>query len=452
MKALYLITASALVLTACSGASYDQKKIAAPQAWSAQSQSIQQVDANNLHSWWTAFQDSTLNQLVDMALKDSPDRKIAEARIREARGLRKSQMGSLFPDISVGANGTRGKTQATNFDASSLYDAGFDASYELDLFGRNLNRADAADSNLLARREEYNNTSLSLVSEVARNYIEFRAAQKQALIAQSNLTSQQKTLDLVRQQKELGEAPQLDVERAEGLVHTTQSAIPEFMRQADNARLRLGVLVGAMPETLLSIMQSDTYPQTTDVTPALLSPAAVIATRPDIRAAQAQLESRKSLSKAEFANLFPTITLGGFFGVADNILIDPTRIWSTTINAALPLLNFGRIQGNIDAANAREMEAYETWRKTVLQAVADVETALTDYAHIRERLVTLRKASENAERSLTLSQQLHKEGEVSFIDVLDAQRTLNSARAEVISAEESYTLSLISLYKSLGVY
>ena len=164
------------------------------------------------------------------------------------------------------------------------------------------------------------------------------------------------------------------------------------------------------------------------------------------------MEAQTSLTEAEVANLFPSITLGAFFGVADNVLIDPTKIWSTAISAAVTLLDFGRIRGGIDAAEARETQAYEVWHKTVLQAVTDVETALTNYAHISERLVTLQAAMANAEKSLDLSQQLYREGEVSFLDVLDAQRTLNNANSTVVGAEEEQAQSLIALYKSLGVY
>ena len=250
----------------------------------------------------------------------------------------------------------------------------------------------------------------------------------------------------------MGEAPQLDVERAEGLVNTTKSAIPEFQRQADNARLRLSVLTGEMPEIIAPVLLQSTAPVIAVIKPALLTPAEIITQRPDIRAAQSNLEAQTSLTKAEIANIFPTITLGSFFGVADTVLIDPTKIWSASINAAVSLLDFGRVRGGIDSAKAREVQAFEFLRKTVLQAVTDVETALTDYARINERLITLQQAASNAQNSLNLSQQLYKEGEISFLDVLDAQRTLNNANANVVRAEEAQSLSLVALYKALGVY
>ena len=450
MRHTLTFTTMALLLAGCSLTTPERTEVTTPSMWVSPAAAGTTVDPQTLRGWWKGFNDPTLNQLVDLSLSGSPDRKISEARLLEARGLQRSARGALFPQI--GASGQAGRGNSANTDVGNMYEAGFDASYELDLFGRNRNTSNAADSNVEARTADYANTSLSLVAEVARTYVQFRAAEKQAAIATKNLNSQQKTLDLVNQQKELGEAPQLDVERAEGLVNTTKSAIPEFRRQADNARLRLTVLTGQLPDAITPILATTAPPVIAEIKPALLTPADVIAARPDIRAAKYDLEAQTSLTEAEIANLFPSITLGAFFGVADNVLIDPTKIWSTAISATITLLDFGRIRGGIDAAEAREAQAYEVWRKTVLQAVTDVETALTNYAHISERLVTLQAAMANAEKSLDLSQQLYKEGEVSFLDVLDAQRTLNNANSSVVGAEEEQAQSLIALYKALGVY
>lgn len=447
-----LLASTSLILSGCLLTTPEHQQVPAPAAWTSSTSSVAAVDPQSLHGWWKGFNDPILNEIVEHALRGSPDRKVAEARVLEARGLRRQVTSSLFPQIGLSGEAGRGSTATSNFATGDFYDAGFDASYELDIFGRNRNASSAASSNEKARSAEYDNVSLTLVAEVARSYIEYRSAEKQVAIAQKNLDSQQKTLDLVNQQKELGEAPRLDVERAEGLVNTTKSAIPEFQRQADNARLRLSVLTGEMPEIIAPALLKSTAPVIAVIKPALLTPAQIIAQRPDIRASQADLEAQTSLTKAEIANLFPTITLGGFFGVADTVLIDPTKVWSTAINAAVSLLDFGRVRGGIDAAKAREVQAFEIWRKTVLQAVTDAETALTDYAHINERLITLQKAATNAENSLNLSQQLYKEGEISFLDVLDAQRTLNNANSSVVSAESAQSLSLIALYKALGVY
>ncbi len=446
----FLLLATTALLTGCFTTSDDRQPVPDPKAWTSSTSGIANVDPAGLKNWWTGFNDPVLNQLVDIGMKSSPDRGIAQARLLEARGLKKAAKSTLFPQI--GLSGTAGRAAAVADGTGDFYEAGFDASYELDIFGHNRNTVSAADAKVLASEADYNNASLTLVAEIARTYIEYREFEKQAAIAGKNLEAQQKTLDLINSQKEQGEAPQLDVERAQGLVNTTKAEIPEFQRLQDNARLRLSVLTGALPADIAPIVAAPATPILGKIQPALLSPAQTIAQRPDIQAAAANLSAQADLKDAAIADIFPTVTLGGFFGLQDSNLIDPTKIWSGTMNAAVSLLNFGRIQGNIDAAQAREMQAYELWRKTVLQAVTDVETALTDYAKVQERYTLLEQAAGNAHKSLTLSEQLYKEGEISFLDVLDSQRTANNADAEVVTAESAQATALIALYKSLGVY
>lgn len=444
------LLATTALLTGCFATTSERQGVSTPSGWTNAAADVPSVDPAALKNWWQGFGDPTLNQLVDLALKGSPDRGIAKARLQEARGLRRSTRSSLFPQL--GLSGTGGRQDAVATGTGDFYEAGFDASFELDLFGRNRSAASAADATLQAREAEYQQASLSLVAEVARTYIEARTAEKQAAIAQKNLDAQQKTLDLITHQKTQGEAPQLDVERAQGLVNTTKAEIPEYQRLADNARLRLTVLTGSMPDQIKPLM--DARPAITPATirPVMASPAQVLALRPDVAAASSILAAQTDLTQSAIAEIFPRITLGAFFGLQDTQLIDPTRIWSGTINAVVSLLDFGRIQGNVDAAKAREEQAYESWRKTVLQAVTDVETSLTDYAKSQERTGLLRQAAINASKSLDLSDQLYKEGEISFLDVLDAQRTRNNADAAVVASEAAQSQALIALYKSLGVY
>lgn len=449
MKYVLLVSAAAL-LSGCLSTEARLTPVAEPQRWQASSANIPVVETPQLKGWWRGFNDPALTKLVEAAMNGSPDRAIAQARVLEARGLRRSAKGSLFPGLSASVAGGRQDTPETG--TGGFYEAGFNATYEFDLFGRNKAAADASDAAVSSLEAAYEDVSLTLIAEIARTYIEFRAAEKQALIARKNLDVQEQTLQLVQQQKDIGEAPQLDVERSQGLVNTTRAEIPEFLRLADNARLRLGVLTGYMPEEVLPIVSQASPSEVIDIKPVLMTPADVIAKRPDIRAAAENFKAQSHLSDAAIANLFPTLGVGAFFGVQDATLIDPTRVWTIALSTAVTLLDFGRIRGQIDAAQAQEVQAYEFWRKTVLQAVSDVETALSDYARINERRLLLEQAAGNADQSLSLSSRLYKEGEVSFLDVLDAQRTLNNAQSAVISAEAAQSISLISLYKSLGVY
>lgn len=445
-----LLSATTLILTGCFATGQNYNTPQQPEKWTeVHAELADQTEIDALKSWWKKFEDPALNTLIDLTLNGSPDIAIAQARVNEARGLRRTARGSLFPQISASTAGGR---EDNGQGLDNFYDARFDASFELDVFGQNRNTFRAADSQLESLIASYHDTTLTLIAEVARTYIDFRAAEKQVAIAKKNLDIQQKTLDLIIQQKELGEAPQLDVDRSETLVNTTRASIPEFQRLADNARLRLTVLTGVLPTALEPTLSEFAEIPGANVQPVLMAPAEVLRIRPDIRAAEANFQASTSLAKAATAEIFPQLTLSGFFGAADNALFSSTRIWEVALGAAVSLIDFGRIEGAIDAARAVETVAYETYRKSILEAVTEVETALVDYARINEQRISLDKAYENADHALKLSQDLFREGEISFIDVLDAQRTVNEADSALVSAEAAQAESLIRLYKSLGVY
>ena len=443
-----------LLLTACSGDEHSPNMVSLPSYWTVQKGGAEDVtNIADLKGWWHHFHDETLNALVDLTLYDSPDRLAAEARIEEARGIKRSARSSLFPQLN--ASGEYGR-QETGFDGpdhiDEFYDAGFDASYEIDIFGKNRNNFEASKAGLAEAEASYHDISLSLIAEVARTYIDFREAQNQYRIAEKNTVSQQKTLELVTNLYELGASPKLDVERSRALVSTTKASLSEFERQRENARLRLTILTGALPEELKPLLQNEAAIPGINLEPVLLAPSKVIALRPDIRAASANLAENTNLAESVTAELFPAFTLSGFYGVSDGSFVTNATVWNVALGAAVALLDFGRIEGRIDAARSREKQAYELYRKTVLEAVVDVETALNDHAKLRGKRTELENAYISSANSTDISQTLFKEGEISFIDLLDAQRNLNSAEAALLSAEADQAESMVRIYKSLGVY
>ncbi len=450
MKRASLILASLMLSSCVTSSEQYQPVMTGPSSWSTKSATgVGVVEPSALKGWWKNFNDPSMGALVDMALSDSPDRKIAEGRIMEARGLRKTAFSSLLPEIGASAGASRRDNGAGG--AGQYYDAGFDASYELDIFGANRNASSAADENVKALEAQYENVTLTLIGDVARTYIEYRSYQKQATIARNNLTLQEKTLELVRQLFEAGESPRLDVERSENLVNTTRASIPEYERLAENSLLALSVLVGKMPDEVKPAILPLAPIPGSDVVPVLMAPATVIAQRPDVRASIHSLAQQTDLKESAAADIFPTFSLQGMYGITKTAVLSTTSIWSVAAGAAVSLLNFGRIEGQIDAAEGREKQAFESYRKTVLTAVADVESALNDYARLNERRASLQKAYANAEQGLTLSEALYREGEISFLDVLDSQRSANESQSALITAESQQAQALIRLFKSLGV-
>jgi NodT family efflux transporter outer membrane factor (OMF) lipoprotein len=451
MNLFLLLTGSTLVLSGCVSSNTNFPSLTMPQSWVSNDQAniIDNAEISELKNWWKKLNDKPLNKLVEMALDNNPDRAIAQSRVAEARGIRMTTRSSLFPEISARADGGRQDTGLTN---DNYYEAGFDASFEIDVFGVNRHNVDAANASISALDAQYHDTSLTLVAEVVRVYADFRGAQKQVIIAEKNLTIQQETLDLINRQYNVGEVPLLDVERSEALVNTTASSIPEFKRQADNLRLQMTILTGALPADIIPIVDGVTDIAALKIDPVLMSPASVLRHRPDVRAAIATLAQATSLSESAAASIFPTFSLSGFYGIAESALVNATNVWTLAGGTALSLLNFGRIEGEIDAAREREKQAFEIYRKSILSAVVEVEIALVDYTRLNTRGGSIQKAYNNANNALKLSQQLYSEGEISFIDLLDAQRTLNSADSARVSSEQSQVKSVIRLYKSLGVY
>lgn len=458
---------STLLLSSCAEAPYSQHKNDIANNWT-QIESVTRTDTltsttpefkttqtpQNLKNWWYSLNDETLNNFVDTALKNSPDRAIAEAKILEARGQYRSAKSSLFPQIGLSTSGGRQDTASSpTAKPYNFYDASFDASYELDIFGANRNTSAASKENVSAQENNYNDVSITLIAEVVRSYIEYKGFEDQIAIAYNNLDAQQQTLKLVALLVEVGENPQLDVDRASNIVNSTRASIPEFERLANNASLRLVTLTGMLPAQINSLMgTSQTGIPGTDIEPVLLAPTTILANRPDIQSAENTLLASTSLRKAAVAEIFPSFSISGLFGIADNNFASNANVWSIALGGAVKLLDFGRIEGQIDAAKAVETMSFEQYRKTVLNAVTEVETALNDFTQINKQRASLQLAYEDASKALILSQQLFNEGEIAFLDVLDAQRSANQAESALSSATTNQVAALIRVYKSLGVY
>ncbi len=446
-----LLFIAAILLQGCSGTDTIKEQPEQPSQWSQnENRAIQEVDVSDLESWWKKFNDPTLNDLVAIALEHSPDREIAKIRINQARGLQRTQRSVFFPQVEV--LGTKGRKDVGNENSDNLYDARFDASFELDVFGENRQRVKSADLNIATAEEESRNVTLTLIGDVARTYIRVREFQKRKVIAENNLKIQEETLSLIQNQFSVGEAPQLDVERASNLVNTTKASIPQFERLVINAQLQLTILTGLLPEEVNQHIHYEDNIPGGDVSGVLISPANVLTQRPDIQAAMLRLQSRSAVTAAESASIFPHFNVGAFYGITDNVSINSTTVWSIFLGGAFSLLDFGRIEGRIDAAKALELEAFQEYRKSILGAVSEVENALNDYSKINIRRVALFNAYVNADKVLQLSTQLFKEGEISFLDVLDSQRTVNDADSELVTAQAAQSESLVRLYKSLGVF
>lgn len=406
------------------------------------------TDAQVELEWWKAFNDPLLNNLMAQALERNGDLRVAQANVLVARGARLAANSALLPQVDGVAQGGRGNANATT-NLATTSSAVFDASWEIDLFGGNRRAAQAARERLGGAVAEADSTRLRLLAEVAVQYLDVRRLQEQVAAGKKNLADQQETLRLVRAQRAEGVVSDLVVSQNEAQAANTAAAIPlqeADLRAAINA---LGVLVGSQPADIQQLVGK---PQAVPVvTPQVLvgTPASVIARRPDVKAAERELAAATADQGVAMANWFPRISLTGLFGLQD-FGSGNTENWSAGGTISLPIIDFGRVRALVRQADARQQAALATYEQTVLAALADVETSLSDYTKSVERRQRLQEYANASRRAFQLAQLQYKEGVASNLDVIIAEQQQVQADVALAGGEADVGQSLAGLYKALG--
>jgi NodT family efflux transporter outer membrane factor (OMF) lipoprotein len=415
------------------------------------------VDVEALKRWWQSFGDAQLNSLMEQALAGNLDIKIALARVDQARAERRGTRAELFPKVDVTAGAQRNDNPFPGFAPGikfNLFELGFDALWEIDLFGRQQRRLEAATADLKGAEELYRQSQVVLASEIARTYVEFRSIQNQLRITHSNLKSQRHTLGLTERLNAEGVGTRHDVVRARAQASATESQIPALEARLVSALRQLEVLAGRRPGSLDNQLNSDGAVPAAPAIGILASPAETIRHRPDLRVAERNLAAATAMQGAAIAELFPKISLSAFLGLRntdiEQLFKSAAFSYGTAANLLQPLLNFGRIRAGIDLADAKQKEAYLTYEKAVLEALQETETAMTRYLKEDIRRQTLARSVADLKESVRLSNLRYQEGVSSFLDVLDAQRALYVAEIELARSEAEAATSLIALYKALG--
>ena len=435
------------------GPDYQRPELAMPAAWS----SGQATEVAALGQWWQQLGDPQLDQLVSAALANSLDLRAAQARLRQARASRALAVAGLAPTLGAAAGATRSKASAVlggNAAVNNVYTANFDASWELDLFGGTRRGIEAATADQAASQAGQNNTRVSLVAEVARNYVELRSTQKRLVIARANLASQSETLEITQWRAQAGLATSLDVEQARTTREQTRASIPDLQIGLGAAENRLAVLVGQAPGAL---QQQLATVQPLPVVPASLAsgiPADILRQRPDLVAAERTLAAETARVGQKMAARYPSLTLDGSFGWqaysfgalggADALV----RSISGTLAATL--FDGGRLRTQVEIQSAVQEQALIAYENSVLTALEEVENALVAHAVGRERAAARREAAEAARNAALLARNLYESGLTDFQKVLDTERTRLSAEDSLATAEAGVLTSLIQLYKALG--
>jgi len=433
-----------------------------PPAWEGVSKipadqpSVATAQPADLTHWWRQFNDPILNELVEEAVKTNLDLQIAEASLRQARALRGIAVGGLWPSLAASAGYQRLHSAATMPDnlQQDLYQAGLDAVWELDLFGGIRSGVESAGANVQAAIENIRDVQVSLIAEVALDYIQLRGYQQEIVIAQNNLEAQRHTAEITRKLLDVGFDSALDVAQAESNVATTESQIPVFETSAQQSIYALSVLLGQPPAALLDkLAPAGALPRVPAKIPAGL-PSELLRRRPDIRQSEAQLHAATAQIGVAVAQLFPSFSLTGSVNWQSNLL----RTWWTDAGRSFsfgPSLNWPIFQGGATISNVRLQEAlrdqaFITYQKIVLAAFQDVENALIAFNKEQEHHKSLSDAVIANKKAVDLSLQLYTAGQIQFLNVLEAQLSLYTSQNALVQSEDNIAIDLIALYKALG--
>ena len=450
----------ALVLAACTTSLGPQMSgIDAPAAWTRLDSKPQSPDTPLTedasvqieHDWWKHFGDPTLEALIKEALDNNKSLQIAKARVEEARANRGVARSSLFPQINAAASASRANQGfLTNDRALNIGDAELDASWEIDLFGRNQARNAEAAAILESEEAATQAVRIGLMAELARNYFDMRNFERQIALTRENLETQKKTLDLTRVQLQGGYASDFDVQRAAAQVSTTDAEIPALEASYDAAAVRLNILLGLPPGSRDNLLRIEQEMKPLDHRILIAAPAAVLAERPDIRVAERRFAASISAKDAATAELFPDISLTAFFGAQSASGLSAATPWGFGVNLVQPILNFGRLQSQIDAADARQKQAFLSYQQTVLEALENMEGALSRYLRETTRNASLAAAVAQNRQAEDLARQQYGNGFTSLLDLLVAQRNLLDAEAGQAASDANLRNDLVAIYTAAG--
>jgi len=430
--------------------------------------------------WWRGFGDPVLDSLVERAVAGNLTLQMAVLRIAQGRAQTQAVGAAGLPSVSATASynrqllGLKGIVQSRGLDDTlreeggseaagaldaldrpvGLFQVGFGASWELDLFGRVRRAAESSEARTQAAAESRNDALVSLQAEVAQTYAQLRGAQALRRVLDSQLDSARQTLALTQDRQQSGLASALDVANQSAQVAQLEARLPGADMQAQQARNALAVLLGQAPGVLDAELAAPAAVPAAPPEVPVGVPASLARRRPDVRQAEATLHAATAQIGASIAEMFPDLSLSGQFGSrateADYLGRWASRFWSVGPSVSLPLFQGGRLVANVRLARAQQAEAALAYRQTVLDALRDVENALVAYRSDQSQRLALGRAVQEGERAHGLALDAYRAGLGSFLDVLSAETRLEQARQAAVRADLQVTTDLVAVYKALG--
>jgi outer membrane protein, multidrug efflux system len=427
--------------------------------------SLVQAGEPVLVDWWKTFRDCELDSLVARAIAANHELRVATARVQEARAVERMDEARLYPTVGLsgGAFATRGSEAGFGSPYglpgkdSPLFQIGFDASYEVDLFGGTRREIEAAGALAEASEDERRAVQVTLLGEVARNYIALRTLQRRLVVAHANLDDQRHTADIVQRRLGNGLATNLDLVRARSQAVATESSIPPIESGIRQRIHGLSTLLGEPPLALADELAADTpIPPAPPEVPIGL-PSELLRRRPDVMRAERVLAAATAEHGVATAELFPHVILGGTAGVQSRHTADlfggddpDSSFHLAGLSADWTLFDGGRRSANIDRTKARVAEAAASYEATVLGALRDVENALSAYSSDQTRRGTLATLVDQNQEAVRIARNQFGNGLVALLDVMDVQRNLYSAQDALAQADEAVSANLVAIYKALG--
>jgi outer membrane protein, multidrug efflux system len=415
--------------------------------------------ATNVAEFWTGFHDAELDKLVNDALAANHDLRIAITRVREARALRRDSAFDLGPSINAGGGYTKTRTAIINTlpgapRESELYDAGFDAFWELDFFGRVRRGLEASNAELGSVEASARDAQVIVTAEVTRTYFELRGEQQQLDVARRNVANQQDTRNLAQVRLDAGSGTEFDTARAQAQLSATLGTIAPLEAAVARSIHRLSVLIGKEPGALRAEL---TPPQDLPPLPGIVpvgDPAGLLRRRPDIRIAERDLAGATARVGVAVADLFPRVTFtgnAGYVATESGALSDSgSDTWTLAPGISWAIFDLGHVQARIGAAKWRKEGAVLRYEQTVLKALEETENSLITHARARERLVHDEEAVRASNTAAGLARVRYENGASDFLAVLDAERNQLVSEDQLARSRTDAATSLIAVYKSLG--
>lgn len=440
------------------GPDYEKPETAVPDAWHAAVQEEFAMGEPDLQTWWTVFDDETLNTLIRRASTNNLSLKTAVARIDQAAALRGVSASQYWPDISAGAAAgavqtTEAKTPAGADRQSELYQAGLNMAWELDLWGRIRRSVESADASLQASVEDYRDILVILYADLAVNYINVRTLQERIRFAENNLVAQSQTLELTQNRFDSGLVPALDVSQSQLNLSRTKSILPPLRQQLIEAVNRLSVLTGEMPYALQQELEENRPIPAATGTLVVGVPAELLRQRPDLRRAERELAAQHARIGAAKADLYPTLTLPGTLAVEStggDLFSGDNTLYSFGPQLRWSIFNGKRIRSQINAEEAATRAALHAYEQTLLLALEEVEDSMAAYANETDRIESLEVAATSAQKSVNLVTELYKSGLTDFQNVLNMEQALLIQQDELANSRGLISTYLVGVYRAMG--